>query len=372
MNLKGVKYIGPVFDSSGYAQAARGYVLSLYRLGIPVTIKSVSFEDGMSDFGEDGKILASLVDKKIDYNVVIIHLTADHCPKLREAGKINISYSVWETSKIPDEWVEWLNESVDAIMTASEWGAEVYRNSGVNVPVFTVPHGIDMEEYQDVEPYELTSVDPNAFKFYAIFQFFERKHPLALIKSYWNAFQNDENVALILKTYRLGFTDDEKQIIRDTLGRLKQTMPMDYYPPIYLILSRLDRSEILGLHKACDCLVHLDRGEGFGLVPFEAGAMGNPIAVTGWGGVLEYAKPENSYLIKYSLTPVFGMPWYPFYKGDQMWAEPDCGHAIRTMRDIYKNQTEAANKGRVLKDYITEHFNWDTVGQRMIEVMKSL
>jgi len=106
--------------------------------------------------------------------------------------------------------------------------------------------------------------------------------------------------------------------------------------------------------------------------PFEAGAIGNPIMVTGWGGTLAYAKPENSYLINYTLTPVFGMPISPFYRGDQLWAEPDLWHAVKTFRYIYENQSEAANKGRVLKNYIADNFSWDQMGMRIIEVIKSL
>jgi glycosyltransferase involved in cell wall biosynthesis len=377
MDIKGIKYIAPMFDSSGYAQAARGYASALNRLGVPLTIKPVSFEQdlsttGRADFGEVGRVLESLVDKNIDYNIVIIHLTPDHYNNLREVGKTNIGYCVWETSKLHSQWIEWINGNVDAVITASDWGAGIYKNSGITIPILYVPHGIDIDEYKDVEPYTIKGVDPNAFKFYAILQFFERKHPLALVKSYWHAFQNDENVALILKTYRMGFSDSEKNTVRETLKRMKQMMTMDKYPPLYLIGDRLDRSEILGLHKTCDCLVHLDRGEGFGLVPFEAGACENPILITGWGGVLEYAKPEHSYLIDYMLTPVFGMPWYPFYQGDQLWAEPNCEQASDLMRYIYENQAEASGKGRLLKQYISDNFSWDKMGTRMMDVIKSL
>jgi glycosyltransferase involved in cell wall biosynthesis len=372
MEIQGIKYVGPLFDMSGYAQAARGYALALHKLGIPITIKAVSFEQGNADFGESGRILKSLVDKPIDYNVVLIHLTVEHYEQMKESGKTNVGYSVWETSKIHPKWTGWLNAHVDGVMTASDWGVEVYKNSGVNIPVFSVPHGIDMDEYEGIEPYDIAGVKPGAFKFYGIFQFFERKHPMALIKSYWHAFHSGENVALVLKTYRAGFSEEEKNSIKETIKRLKSMMPMEKYPPIYLIGGMLDRDEILGLHKSCDCLTHLDRGEGFGLVPFEAGACGNPIMVTGWGGVTEYAKPEHSYLINYMMTPVFGMPWSPFYSGDQLWAEPDCAQASNLMRHIYQNQEESANKGRLLKQYITDNFTWDKMGERMIESIKSL
>jgi len=372
MEIQGIKYVGPIFDACGYAQASRGYILALHRLGIPITLAPVSFSQETPDLGKNGILLKSLINKKIDYNVVIIHLTPDHWPRMREAGKHNIGYCVWETDKLHSDWVGLINDNVEGCMVSCEWNVEVYRSSGVTVPIYSVPHGIDVSEYDDVDTYNVKGVDPKAYKFYAIFQFIERKHPMALLKSYWHAFQNNENVALILKTYRHGFSDQEKQVVKDTITRLKKIMPMDSYPPVYLISDMLSRDEILGLHKFGDCLVSLDRGEGFGLVPFEAGATSNPIIVTGYGGVTEYAKPEHSFLCTYSLTPVFGMPQSPWYRGDQMWAEPDLNSAVRLMRYVYKNQSEAANKGRMLKNYIITNLSWDKMGMRMTEVIKSL
>jgi len=372
MEIKGIKYIGPLFDASGYAQASRGYALSLHNLGIPLTLQPISFEQGEADFGEYGKILKGLINKKLDYNIVILHSTPEHWAKLREPNKINVGYCVWETDKLHKDWPGYINNNVVACMCSCDWSVGVYKDSGVNVPVFSVPHGIDISEYSDIDPYEVSGVNPKAFKFYAISQFIERKHPMAVIKSYWHAFENKENVALIFKTYRMNFSAEDKKVVKDTIVRMKQMMPMDHYPPIHLIGGMLDRSEILGLHKFGDCLISLDRGEGFGLVPFEAGACGKPIIVTGMGGVLEYAKPEHSYLVNYTMTPVFGMPQSPWYRGDQLWAEPDLSHASKLMRQVYENQSEAANKGRMLKNYITNNLSWDLMGERMIEVIKSL
>ena len=372
MDIKGIKYIGPIFDVSGYGRASRGYAYTLHKLGIPITISPVSFEDGNADLGEAGKVLSTLVNKNIDYNVVIIHLTVEHYSKFYEKDKFNIGYSIWETNKIHSDWVKWINKYTDAIMTGSDWCVETYKNSGVEVPVFAIPHGIDSVEFNNATEYSISNVSTNTYKFYSIFQFIERKNPMALVKSYWCAFQNNEDVALIIKTYRMSFTKEEEQAIRDTIKRMKQAMPMLIYPPIYLISNRLSDAEVLGIHKSCDCLVHLDRGEGFGLCPFEAGAIGNPIIVTGYGGVTEYAKPDNSYLVNSNLTPVFGMGISPFYSGAQMWAEVDCGHAIELMRYVYNNQEEAKSKAQVLKKLIEKDFSWEVVTNQMIDNIKSL
>lgn len=372
MDIQGIKYIGPMFDASGYGQASRGYILALYKLGVPITVGPISFEKDLPELGKDGEILRGLINKKIDYNIVILHSTPEHWANLREPSKFNIGYCVWETDKLHPDWIIHINDNVEACMVSCEWSTEVYKNSGITIPVFNVPHGIDVAEFKGVEPYYIKGVKPTAYKFYSIFQFIERKHPTAVLKSYWNAFQNNEDVALILKTYRHGFSEEEKNIVRETIRRMKMIMPMDSYPPIYLIGDMLSRDQILGLHKAGDCLVSLDRGEGFGLCPFEAGACGNPVIVTGLGGVTEFAKPDNSYLVNYTMTPVFGMPQSPWYRGEQMWAEPDLGNAVELMKHVYSNQTEAVNKGEALKQYITDNLSWNKVGERMTEVIKSL
>ena len=88
------------------------------------------------------------------------------------------------------------------VMIGSEFNIEVFKNSGVTVPLTVVPHGISVNEFDGIEPFKISGVDKDAYVFYSIFQWTERKHPLAAIKSFWHAFQEGENVALVLKTYR--------------------------------------------------------------------------------------------------------------------------------------------------------------------------
>jgi len=372
MEIKGIKYIGPIFDHSGYGQASRGYILALNKLGIPLTVSPVAFDSVSPELGEDRVILSKLINKKIDYNIVIIHLTPEFWEQHKETGKTNIGYTVWETSRLHPDWPGYINNNVDAVMVGCSWSAEVFKNSGVEIPVFVVPHVMNMDEYNDIQPYTISGIKENAYKFYDIFQFMERKNPMALIKSYWATFQNDENVALILKTYRSNSSDEEKDLIKKSIRKLKEVTPLDKYPPVYLVLDVLSKKEILGLHRVGDCFVSLNRLEGFGLCSFEAGAAGNPIIVTGGGGVLEFAKPEHSYLVKYSWCPVFGMLGFPWYRGDQMWAEPDCGHAMKLMKRVYKDQDRARKKGEALKKYIAENFNQEKIGKTIINVIKSL
>lgn len=372
MEIKGIKYTAPMLDNSGYAQAARGNIMSLHKLGAPLTLNPISFEHLRPDLGEAGKVIDSLIGKKIDYNINIIHTTPEFWGKHKEAGKINIGYTIWETTKLHPKWPGYINDNVDAIMVGSEWNVGVFKDSGVTVPISVVPHGIGLHELENIELFDVKGVSDETYMFYSVFQWTERKHPLALIKAYWYAFQGKEDVALVLKTYRSDYSDGEKDAIRTTIRRLKSVTPFDDYPPIYLIPNMLSNEEILGLHSRGDCYISLDRGEGFGLSPFTAGASGNPIIVTGFGGSTEYAKEDNSYLVNYSLTPVFGMPWSPWYRGDQLWAEPDIKHGSDLMRHVFGNQEEAKEVGYKLKKDIYKNFAWEVIGQKIINCIRDL
>jgi glycosyltransferase involved in cell wall biosynthesis len=366
----------PVWSgNSGYAQASRGNILALHEKGIPLTLKPISFESIHPDLGEDGKVLKSLVNQRIDYNVVIIHTTPEFWRERKEKGKVNVGYTIWETSLLHPEWKNYINQNVQKVLVGCEWNVEVFKNSGVEIPIGVVPHGINMERFDNPAPYNIVGINKDTFVFYSIFQFTERKNPLSMIKAYWHAFQNDENVALVLKTYRGDYSEVEKQGIRDTIKKLKDVTPMDKYPKILLIPNMLTDEEIYGLHTRGDCYVSLDRGEGFGLSPFFAGAAGNPIIVTGWGGTTEYAKPDNSYLVDYILEPVYGMPWSPWYRGNQLWAYPNVSRAAELMRHVYNNRDEARARGAKLKEYISNNFTWDNIGDRIIselQVMEDL
>ncbi len=372
MKIKGIKYVSPLFDGSGYGEASRGYVMSLHKLGVPITAVPISFEETRPVHEKYGKTLQSLVEKEVDYNVVIIHATPQHFDVFKEPDKTNIGYVVWETTKLPQDWVERMN-TMDKILTSCSWNADVYKDSGVTVPVGVVQHGIDMKEFDGIKPYNIKGITNDTFVFYDIFQFMERKHPMAIIKAYWHAFQGGEDVALVLKTYRMSYSDKDKATIRNTVKSLKQIMPMtNPHAKVYLILDQLTRNEILGLHKRGDCFVSLDRGEGFGLNGFTAGACGKPIIVTGMGGALEYAKPDNSYLVDHSLTPVFSMLWGPWYTGDQLWAEPSVSQGANCMREVYENRDEAKQKGAELKKNIADNFSWEKVAQKIVKEIKEL
>ena len=372
MEIKGIKYIAPVLDNSGYAKASRGNIMALYKLGIPLTVKPISFEKAKPDLGEDGVILDELINKNIDYNIVLTHTTPEFWAKNKEEGKAFCGYTIWETTKLHPDWVPYINNSADLCMVGCQWNVEVFKNSGVTVPLVNIPHIFDGEKYKNSKPFDVSGVVDGTYMFYSVFQWTERKNPLSTIKAYWQAFPNNEDVALVFKTYRNDYSETEKNAIRVTIQRLKKVCPAKSHPPIYLILNMLSEDEMNGLYSRGDCYVSLDRGEGFGLGPAQSGASGKPVIVTGFGGVTEYAKPDNSYLVDYVEIPVFGMPYSPWYLLEQNWAEASQSHGAKLMRYVYENQDEANERGLKLQEYILNNLTHEVIGNKIINAIKSL
>ena len=368
-----LKYWCPLFDCSGYASCSRHYVKALIDRGVNITLSPVSFEKERPNLGSTGEYLSKFINILSDYDINLIHLTPEHYPLYKEKGKVNVGYTVWETNKLHSKWVDYCN-CMDAILVPCEWNVKVFKDSGVTVPVYCVPHVVDVTEHNNIKEFKVNGPSQNDYIFYSIFQFNQRKDPLSLLQAYWKAFNSKDNVALVIKTYMNGYSNKEKQIIIQTIKELKQTILMPEgkdFAPVYLVLDLLTDNEILGLHKYGDCFVSLNRGEGFGLPEAEAAATGNPVITTGYGGVNQFLDKNNSYLLKYSLVPVMRqrMLWYTF---DQLWAQADICDAASTMYYVYKNQNAAKKKGMLARTNMKDNFNYEVIGKLYVDTLEKI
>lgn len=370
--MPGVKYIGPVFDGSGYAEAARNYVLSIHRQGYPVKLSPITFEKTRPNLGKGGEILTSLVNNNVDYDKVIVHCTPDLWHNFTQAdrGKYLIGYTVWETSGLHSIWSTACNKA-NEIWVPCDWNIEVFRNSGVQVPLHKVPHAISVPDLETVPSFNLDGISPNDFIFYSVFQWQERKNPYGLLTAYCSAFTGVKDVTLVLKTYRRDQGSD-KDLIKNLIMDFRKFVSLDNFPKMYLVVDNLSNSDMLGLHKRGDCFVLLQRSEGWGLPHFEAAACGKPVITPAYGGQTEFLNSDNSYLVDYSLTPVTGMTWSPYYRADQYWCEPDIQQAIQTMRHVYNNRDEAQARGQKARQFVADNFTWDIIGKNIVNRLVEL
>lgn len=364
-----IKYIGSIFDSSGYADAARNNIAALHLVGADLEVQAVSFESFKSNLGKLGSLCKKLSEKKhTDPDIQIIHLTPQHFPRMRHPTAYNIGYSTWETSKLPPNWAEMLN-SMDELWVPSQHNVEVFKRSGVTKPIYCFPHTFNTTKEVDSEASSIIqSLADDEFVFYNIFQWLERKNPISLLIAYLTEFTRDDNVALILKTYLMTpGKENEIDIIKAAVSEVKTKLWLDSYPKVLLITSLLSTDQIASLHARGDCMVSLTRCEGYGIPLAEAMLAGNPVITTNYGGPIDFIDHKRTgFLVESKMTPTFGMPW-DIYKGDMKWGDPDIIKTSKYMRLLYENRDRSKAMGIAAKKQLRKDLGWNTIGKAMLE-----
>jgi len=384
-----VVWRGPVQDMSGYGTASRGYVLALDRQGVDVKVEMYTQRGfpytGRGRPGRESGRLSALIGKRYAVNkpkVLIWHGS----PWLIDARNLKDTFdriilnTVWETNRIPRAWVPVIRQ-FDCVCIPSMMNESAVRSSGVAVPVFVVPHGVDTHLFRpDNEKLRIHETD-GKFVFVSVFDFQHRKNPETLLRAYWEQFQKHDNAVLVIKTFpgtrkRPGVMPEAAiQEYKKRLGFGNGTAPLVVLP------RRLDERMYRGLHALGDAFVLPTRGEGVGLPFLEALASGVPVIATRWGGQTDFANDRNSFLVDYRLEePMRSMgskhAIAPLYRGlfdsrDQLWAEADIHDLRRKMKQAFDNPELCRQKGRQGRADMAL-WSWDRAGETWKRVVEQV
>jgi glycosyltransferase involved in cell wall biosynthesis len=363
IRIQGIRVVSCPFDGSGYAQGVRNWVRGMRDANVPLWIHPVSFEKDRPDLGADFELFDSLCRQPLQHDINFVRLSPEVGVQFLEPNSVNILSCAWETSRLDPMWVDCCNK-FDAVFVESRWSVDVFKDSGVKVPIHLVPNYVDASLFKPKE-----SVGQGTYKFYSIQQWTERKNGAGLLKAYYNAFTEQDDVLLVLKTYltRVEEQQNQRDIIKEHIANLKRSLNLvKGYAPVYLITEKLTNEALRKLHEECDCYVLLDRGEGLGLPYMDAAAAANPIVATDFGGSRQFLNETNSYPVKYQLTFVDNMGWNQFYRGEQMWAEPNLPHAAELMRHVYDNRAEAFEVGKQARLNMVDLYNKERITQVLL------
>lgn len=332
-----ILYVGQ-YGTSGYATAAKQYIANYIMNGIPITWEPLYFDSSKLDDTNYVNILAkSAINKKIEYNTVILHCTPDLWKsyidrnKNRLINKKIIGYTVWETSQLKPEWIDPIN-SVSEVWCPSEYNKKIFIESGITIPVKVVPH-IFFKNQLPLKPrVVIKDAKDGYYTFYNISELNERKNVLELVECFCQEFSKDERVQLILKIHFKDYTKTNIEYCRNQIQSI-----LDKYPDhahVVLIQENIQENQILALHSYGDCYVSLTRSEGFGLSIFDAVNYGKKIIVTGYGGHLDYLPHNYGGLVNYKLVKVNGMDNFNsnYNHNNQFWAQPNLQHFKKLIR----------------------------------------
>lgn len=180
---------------------------------------------------------------------------------------IKLAYSMLETTKIPDKWVEILNAKFDAVIVPDENLVHVYENSGVAIPIYVLPIPMVLDSYKKCPKHDINTHQPFTF-----IDASANKNPGVLIEAFAKVFKNNPNVHLIM---RAGVLHAEPS------AQIKKAL--EKFGPLTNISfeeGHLSLQDFIRRLSASDCFVNLSRGEGFSFIPRECLALGLPVIIT--------------------------------------------------------------------------------------------
>ncbi len=275
----------------------------------------------------------------------------------------------WEFGSIPRKWYIPMKYWVDEIWVYSTYNKACYVQSGIpESKIKVIPLGVDENTFHyHVEPMALNT--NKSFRFLFVGGTILRKGIDILLQAYLDEFTPEDDVCLVIKDFGTNSFYNGRN-----LGELIQQLRLDKKnPEILYINHELSPDELAGLYKACGCLVHPYRGEGFGLPIIEAMACGTPAMVPSLGPSKDFCHEGIAFLIsceqekwpdkKIGDMETIDFPW---------WLKINKNELQRNMRFVYENQDVTKQKGQKASQEILSTFTWNRSAQLVSDRLQAM
>lgn len=380
-------YVSVHRDGTGYANQAIHNMLAIEAGGVDVVARAIRLSQSQNL--KLAEKVGHLESKDTDNVDVVVQHILPHMFEYKSGVK-NIGLICWETTNFNRSSWPSTCRMMDEMWVPNIQTATAVKNSNVNVPVKILPCACDVKRFDDLpKPLNLPQLKDKCV-FYTIGEMNRRKNVVAILRAFYAAFSNRDDVALVIKANIPGKTPDEVvSTIQTTIDDVKKSIHTyvrhPYYPPVVCIVNFLPEEKLDQLHATCDVFVSASHGESWGIPAHDALGFGRPVILSNWGSYPEltygqatrfWQASDNTFrypgeidcgwLIKGQLTPCFGqIDSFPdLYTGDESWFEPDVCHLIECMREAYEEWGDGSLriKGEAAK-YRAREFSYNNVGQ---------
>lgn len=311
---------GPMLTQSGYGVHARQVARWLLsRTDLDVEFQALPWGDTPwlidPDLGDGliGKIMQKTVDPggKLYDATIQLQLPNEWDPRL---GKINVGITAGvETDRCNPEWIKACN-SMTSVIVPSKHARDCIKSSGnVTVPMHVIPEAYSDDIGKDVK----TSIDDldlsTPFNFLIFGQLTgnnpenDRKNIFYTIKWLCEAFKDDKDVGIVVKTNLGRNTNIDRKIVTQTMaGLLREVRSNRLFPRVHLLHGDMSDAEVASLyrHPKIKALLTATRGEGYGLPILEAAASGLPVIATRWSGHVDFLSHGKYIELDYRLDAI--------------------------------------------------------------------
>lgn len=268
----------------------------------------------------------------------------------------------WEESRVPARIVNAFNRHLDGVAVTSTFVKEALERSGCRIPVAVPWNGVTLpDDFAALEPYPIASSKP--FRFMHISSAFPRKGVDILLSAYFEAFTGSDPVVLVIKTF-----PNPHNTVPEQLETLREGHPNP--PHVELINIDLPAMDLFRLYKSASCLVHVARGEGFGLPVAEAMLAKVPVIVSPNTGMADFCSDETAVCIPFTMVPARSH----VSEEGALWAEPDRAALVTAMRQVaFQPETlRLSDRVEAAHHLISTEFTWERSAERYGDFIDTL
>jgi len=358
---------GEILAITGYGLQARRVLKPLRERG--VNIKLYQEEDYIPpEYRIEDKYWIQWIAESQDMPDPDIHIHYCLPPLARmNPNWKNILWSMWETTKYPNEWVPAINAST-AFFAGCKALEKSAKDAGIKVPIMHVTPPIDTDMWcPEGEKIALEGATKDQVMFMYVANWIPRKNFWDLMTAFCCEFTGQKDVVLVIKTWGGDNSVGFKNMVGDQTKRHLHSLHDIDRPKVLLINDVMDESQLVKLMRTCDVYCSASYGEGFDLPMIQAMSLEKTIVATPFLSHGDYLNEHNSILTKYSLMPVQGAE-VPNYHANQMWSRPDVKSFMGGLRAAYETVKEEDNRrGRAARKTVLEEYSAEKRINHLIE-----
>lgn len=267
-------------------------------------------------------------------------------------------YTMFESTEIPLEWLDWV-DIFDGFIVPSEWNADVFRQQGIDKPIYVIPLGIKSRDwpllkrdysgtfniiwqgtsYSDRKGGEVFSIEGNTVIWHGIAKIFKQ---LRL---------KDSTLTLKLNPYYFKH-------------KTEFDLPLSIDPPIRSIGMKYSQEQMLELLANMHLSVYPSTGEGFGLIPVEHMATGLPVILSNNTAMSQFC--DRSFNMPVQCSEICSR----YIMGTGYKANEDEIEVY--IQWAYDNRDDAQELGRSASEWVKRNWSVEKTARKIIDLAKEV
>lgn len=363
-----VLFHGIVYDSGGYAKVNRNLISKLVEAGVKVKVDPIKSQNDLKE--SELRPIQNLTQTQLSRNYISIDSII---PSFAECSnsKYKILYTTIESYSVPNQFLQCC-EMYDEIWITSPFSKGILEQY-TKKPIYLVPAGSDPVLYTENGPRLDFKPNIKNFVFISVFGWSYRKGYDVLLNSYFDEFDTEDDVSLLLVSkYQGGSSRFHRNKIRDDINAIMKNFPNKNLPHVVRYSQNIPEIQMPQLYRSANCFVLPTRAEGSCLPAVEASLCGLPVIMTNATGQMMYLRDDNAFLIEmdYLQTLKPGQSHIHYWDNQQFPAltDPRVRADVKTaMRYVVNNEVAAKLRNKNLQELIKNNFTWTHTANAAVE-----